>query len=70
MARKSHEIRKGDVVYAAEDLRNVPVGTRGRVAFVSGLTWTRYRVDFDNGVSVGSLDRHLLRTNGDSPASA
>jgi hypothetical protein len=70
MAKKTRELRKGDVVYAAEDLRNVPVGTRGRVSFVSGLSWTRYRVDFDNGVSVGSLDRSLLRTNGQSAESA
>jgi hypothetical protein len=30
------------------------------VSFVSGLSWTRYRVEFDNGASLGSLDRRFL----------
>lgn len=57
---QSLELRKGEIVFAAEDLPDVPAGTRGRVTMVSGLRWTRYRVQFDNGQSIGSLDRRLL----------
>ncbi len=51
--------RKARVV-SVSDLRGVPRGTPGRVAMISGLTWIRYFVDFDNGVSVPSLDRSVL----------
>jgi hypothetical protein len=34
----------------------VPAGAPGRVYLVDGFAWTRYRVLFDNGVDVGSLD--------------
>jgi hypothetical protein len=71
---KTAELRKGDKVVAATELRRVPAGTPGRILMVAGLQWTRYRVDFDNGVSIGSLDRaHLARpdelpaTNGSEP---
>ena len=47
-------------VRAATDLRGVPKGTDGRVMMVSGLTWQRYWVRFDNGVEVGSLHRDKL----------
>jgi hypothetical protein len=53
-------LRKGEVVHATDDLPNVPAGTRGKVVMVSGLRWTRYRVQFDNAVSIGSLDRRVL----------
>jgi hypothetical protein len=53
-------LRKGEVVFATEDLPAVPVGTRGKVVMVSGLRWTRYRVQFDNTISIGSLDRRVL----------
>lgn len=49
-------------VVSVVDLRGVPRGTPGRVTMVSGLTWIRYFVDFDNGVSVASLDRSQLAT--------
>lgn len=69
------ELRKGDKVVAATDLRRVPKGTPGRVRMVAGLSWIRYRVDFENGVSIGSLDRSLLArpdeyvaSNGSEPA--
>lgn len=62
---KTAELRKGDKVVAAADLRRVPVGTPGRIRMVAGLQWTRYRVDFDNGVSIGSLDRKLLARPGE-----
>jgi hypothetical protein len=54
------ELRKGETVLAADDLHGVPRGTSGRVMMVSGLRWTRYRVDFVNGSSLGSLDRAQL----------
>lgn len=41
---------------AARDLPGVPAGTPGRVVMCSGLTWLRYRVDFDNGASLSLLD--------------
>ncbi len=53
--------RKARVV-SVSDLRGVPRGTPGRVAMVSGLTWIRYFVDFDNGVSMPSVDRLRLAT--------
>ncbi len=53
--------RKARVV-SVGDLRGVPRGTAGRVAMVSGLTWIRYFVDFDNGVSMPSVDRLRLAT--------
>ena len=66
---KTTELRKGDKVVAAADLRRVPVGTPGRIRMVAGLQWTRYRVDFDNGVSIGSLDRKLLARPGELASS-
>jgi hypothetical protein len=40
----------------------VPQGTEGRVLLVDGFTWTRYRVAFDNGRDLGSIDgSHLCR---------
>jgi len=53
--------RKAKVVSLA-DLRGVPRGTVGRVTMVSGLTWIRYFVDFENGVSIPSIDRSNLAT--------
>ena len=43
-------------VVAARDLVGVPEGTPGRIEVVNGLTWTRYWVQFDNGVWLGSVD--------------
>ncbi|HEX7095913.1 MAG TPA: hypothetical protein VF183_08515 [Acidimicrobiales bacterium] len=64
----SVELRKGEKVVAAEDLPQVPKGTPGRVTMVSGIRWIRYRVDFDNGVSLGSLDRQRLARFGEIPS--
>jgi hypothetical protein len=63
--RRNGELRKGDRVVAVEELPRVPAGTPGRVEMVSGLRWTRYRVQFENGVSIGSIDRRLLARPGD-----
>jgi hypothetical protein len=48
-------------VRAWVDLPGVPVGTPGKVLQVTGVSWIRYRVLFDNGVEHGLLDgRHLI----------
>ncbi len=47
-------------VEAADELPGVPKGTPGTVVMVTGLSWIRYRVAFDNGVELSLLDgRHL-----------
>jgi hypothetical protein len=49
-------------VRAHVDLPGVPAGMKGKVLQVSGVTWIRYRVLFENGVEHGLLDgRHLVR---------
>jgi len=53
-------LRAKDEVLAARDLPRVPAGTRGEVVIVTGLTWIRYRVLFENGVELNLLDRSLL----------
>ena len=50
-----------DRVEAARDLPGVPEGTPGRVVMVTGLTWIRYRVRFDNGRELNLLDERYLR---------
>lgn len=50
-----------DRVEAAQDLPGVPEGTPGRIVMVTGLTWIRYRVGFDNGVELNLLDGKFLR---------
>jgi len=58
----SIELKRHEKVRANIDLPGVPVGTPGKVLVVSGLTWMRYRVLFDNGVEMGLLDgRHIVR---------
>lgn len=52
-------VRK-DRVAAVEDLGGVPVGTLGTVIQVSGLSWIRYRVRFDNGVERNLVDRRYI----------
>ena len=56
------DLDRHDKVRANIDLPGVPAGTPGKVLVVTGVTWRRYRVLFDNGVEVGLLDgRHLTR---------
>ncbi len=55
------EFSRKDRVEAAQDLPGVPEGTPGHVVMVTGLSWIRYRVDFDNGVEMSLLDGHYLR---------
>ena len=49
-----------DRVVAAEDLPGVPKGTPGTVVMVTGLSWIRYRVRFDNGYEISLLDGKYL----------
>ncbi len=58
--RSTDTLRRKDRVRAAEALRGVPEGTKGRVMVANGLTWPRYWVSFDNGVEMGSLGREKL----------
>jgi hypothetical protein len=53
--------RAKDRVEAVHDLPGVPEGTPGKVLIVTGLSWIRYRVRFDNGVELNLLDGHHLR---------
>jgi hypothetical protein len=58
----SIELKRHEKVRANIDLPGVPAGTSGKVLVVSGLSWVRYRVLFENGVEHGLLDgRHLVR---------
>ena len=56
------DLKRHAKVRANIDLPGVPAGTYGKVLQVTGLTWLRYRVQFDNGVEMGLLDgRHLVK---------
>jgi hypothetical protein len=62
MAKNSEQpLRKGTKVVTTTELRGVPAGTPGVVRMVVGLRWVRYRVDFANGESVGSVDAAQIR---------
>lgn len=52
--------RERDKVQVAEALPGVPVGTKGKVLMVTGLTWIRYRVKFANGVELNLIDGRYL----------
>jgi len=62
MAKKrvGDELLFHDKVVAAEDLVGVPKGTPGKVILKNGFRWVRYRVLFENGKDIGSLDRSQL----------
>lgn len=63
MARKESTdqvLRPKEAVVAAVDMPGIPEGTTGKVIFPVGLTWIRYWVRFDNGVTRGTLDRRKL----------
>lgn len=58
----SIQLKRHEKVRANIDLPGVPAGTPGKVLMVTGVSWVRYRVLFDNGVEHGLLDgRHLVR---------
>ena len=54
------EFKRNETVKTLDALPGVPQGTTGRLYLVDGFAWTRYRVLFDNGVDVGSLDGSSL----------
>ncbi len=63
MAKNSDPVlRKGAKVVATTDLRGVPAGTPGTIRMVAGIRWIRYRVDFVNGASIGSVDESQIRS--------
>ena len=54
--RRAHDgFREKQKVAAAHDLPGVPAGTKGRVIIAKGITWKRYRVDFENGARLSLL---------------
>jgi hypothetical protein len=55
-----NEFKRNETVKTLDALPGVPQGTAGRVYLVDGFAWTRYRVLFENGVDVGSLDGSTL----------
>lgn len=62
------EFRRNERVKTLDELPGVPLGTEGRVLLVDGFTWTRYRVTFDNGYDLGSIDGSHLSRPGDFEA--
>jgi hypothetical protein len=58
------EFVRKDRVVAAQDRPGVPEGTPGTVVMVTGLSWIRYRVHFDNGVELNLLDGRYLKPVG------
>jgi hypothetical protein len=59
-----------DRVEAVQDLPGVPAGTPGRIVMVTGLSWIRYRVEFDNGVELNLLDGRYLKPSDTKKARA
>ena len=60
VAESGPRFREKQRVQAAHDLEGVPEGTQGTVIMVTGLSWIRYRVRFDNGVEMNLLDGEHL----------
>jgi hypothetical protein len=61
--------RRRQKIVAAVDLPGVPAGTFGKVWFVSGVTWIRYHVAFDNGVDEIVEDLQLPSSADSMPGS-
>jgi hypothetical protein len=61
-AQKLNKLNPGTKVVSLVALPKVPEGSLGKVIFVSGLTWTRYWVLFENGERLGQIDRAKLAT--------
>jgi hypothetical protein len=56
------EFKTGDKVISTVKLKGVPEGTPGKIIHMQGLTWTRYWVNFDNGIRMGTIPRDKLAT--------
>ncbi len=54
------KFRRKDKVVAVTELPGVAVGTVGTVYYEAGITWFRYHVAFDNGVSLSNVDGAAL----------
>lgn len=67
---KGDELKRHEKVAAAIDLPGVPEGTLGKISYVAGVSWIRYRVLFDNGVERGQIRREWLRRRNEAPAPA
>ncbi len=62
------DLDRHEKVRAWIDLPGVPAGTPGKVLQVTGVTWIRYRVRFENGIELGLLDgRHIVARDGYLP---
>ena len=60
-------LHEKDRVEAADDsLPGVPQGTPGTIVGVSGMSWIRYRVHFDNGREHNLVDARHLRKRDDA----
>jgi hypothetical protein len=57
----TRDFRRRQKVVAAVDLPGVPAGTFGKVWFVSGVTWMRYHVAFENGEELANVDGGDIR---------
>ena len=53
--------RRRQKVVAVVDLPGVPADTFGKVWFVSGVTWIRYHVKFENGEELANVDAGSLQ---------
>jgi hypothetical protein len=54
------DLKRHQKVRAWSALPGVPAGMNGKVLQVTGVSWIRYRVLFENGVEQGLLDgRHI-----------
>ena len=59
------DFKRHQKIVAAEPLVGVPEGTPGKILYVAGYTWIRYRVLFENGVERGNLDGQVLMDRGE-----
>lgn len=59
------DLKRHQKVRAWTDLPGVPAGMPGKVLQVTGVSWVRYRVLFENGIEQGLLDgRHIVDPKG------
>jgi hypothetical protein len=58
----TQKFRRKEKVVAVDELPGVPAGTEGKVYYEAGITWFRYHVAFENGVSLSNVDGNALVT--------
>lgn len=59
-AQERGRFRAGQKVRLSVDRPGVRAGTTGKVVMVTGQTWIRYRVRFDDGSELGLLSERYL----------